>query len=141
MDELIVRRTIAAGAERLFDAWTDPRQLREWWGPEGVECPEAHVDLRVGGGYRIANRLPDGVILWISGEFEIIERPTRLVYTWRVGDQKTSERVTVSFDRRGRDTEVVVRHERIADAAARRQHEAGWVGCLDGLAAHAGRTP
>jgi len=134
MEELVVRRSIKATPERLFDAWTDPGQLVKWWGPEGVECPEAQVDLRVGGAYRIANRLPDGTILWIAGEFEVIERPAHLAYTWRVGEQKESERVTVSFQKKGKGTEVVVRHERIATKAAKHQHGAGWVGCLHGLA-------
>jgi uncharacterized protein YndB with AHSA1/START domain len=41
----------------------------------------------------------------------------------------------VHFDPIGDDTLVVVVHERIGDETARRGHEAGWVGCLDGLAA------
>ena len=138
MEELIVRHTIRATPERLFDAWTDARQLREWWGPEGIECTEAHVDLRVGGAFRIGNRMPDGNVLFISGEFEVVERPTRLSFTWRVGDDRHVERVTVSFDGQGDKTDVVVRHTRILDAARRDQHQAGWAGCLKGLAAYAG---
>ena len=53
---LVVRKWIRATPERSFDAWTTPLALRKWWGPEGVECTEAEVDLRVGGHYRIANR-------------------------------------------------------------------------------------
>jgi uncharacterized protein YndB with AHSA1/START domain len=131
---LIVRRSIRASAERIFDAWTQPKHLKQWWGPKSVECTDAEVDLRVGGGYRIANQLPDGKILWISGEFEVIERPHRLVYTWRVGDAAVAaERVTVTFEAHGEATEVIVAHERIPTEAMRDMHEQGWVGCLDGL--------
>jgi uncharacterized protein YndB with AHSA1/START domain len=131
---LIVRRTIRASPERLFDAWTQPALLRQWWGPESVICSDAQVDLEVGGRYRIANRFPDGSTVWISGEFEAIERPNRLVYTWRVGSAAAAaERVTVSFEARGTSTDVVVTHERIPDPATRDQHEHGWRGCLDGL--------
>src|ERR1700683_2487591 len=79
---LVVRRTIRATADRLFEAWTRPAQLKQWWGPEEVECVDAEIDLRLGGRYRIANRLPNGKILWIAGVFEVIEPPHRLVYTW-----------------------------------------------------------
>jgi uncharacterized protein YndB with AHSA1/START domain len=131
---LIVRRSIRASPERIFDAWTEPKHLRQWWGPKSVECVDAEVDLRVGGHYRIANQFPDGKILWISGEFEAIERPHRLVYTWRVGaEQATVERVTVTFEARGEATEIIVMHERIPTEAMRDMHEQGWVGCLDGL--------
>jgi uncharacterized protein YndB with AHSA1/START domain len=131
---LIVRRSIRASPERLFEVWTQPKHLKSWWGPASVECIDAEVDLRVGGHYRIANQFPDGKILWISGEFETVERPHRLVYTWRVGDaEAAAERVTVTFEARGEETEVIVAHERIPTQTMRDMHEQGWVGCLDGL--------
>jgi uncharacterized protein YndB with AHSA1/START domain len=134
MNELTIRRSIAAPPDRLFEAWTTPALLQQWWGPTGVRCIAAEVDLRVGGAYRIGNLLPDGRTLWISGEFELVEPPHRLVYSWRVGEEPVS-RVTVSFVAAGaRSTEVVVHHERIHAAAIRDDHERGWVGCLDGLA-------
>lgn len=132
---LTVRRTIRASAERLFEAWTQPEQLKKWWGPASVECIDAKVDLRVGGRYRIANQFPDGKVLWIVGEFESIERPKKLVYTWRLeSTEGLPERVTVTFEARGAETEVVVTHERIPTKGMRDMHEQGWIGCLDGLA-------
>ena len=138
MTPLIVRRTIRATPEVLFAAWTQPSQLIQWWGPAGVDCVDAQVDLRVGGVYRIANRFSDGRVVWISGEFESIEPPHRLVYTWQLEPNANApERVTVRFEAHGDATEVVIHHERIADPEARRGHELGWSGCLDGLAEYA----
>jgi len=135
---LVVRRIIAATPERLFDAWTMPEHLIRWWGPRGVTCPQADIDLRVGGSYRIANRLASGEILHIAGEFQQIERPRQLVYTWRMEPaQAPAEIVTVLFEPSGAGTEVSVIHERIADASAFEGHRAGWHGCLDGLVAYA----
>lgn len=132
---LVVRRTIRASAARLFEAWTQPAQLRHWWGPEGVVCIEAAVDLRVGGRYRIANRLPDGKVLWIVGEFEIIEAPYKLVYSWALEPASgPTERVTVQFRPQGDATEVIVTHEGVPSLAIRQRHEQGWDGCLGGLA-------
>jgi uncharacterized protein YndB with AHSA1/START domain len=135
---LVVRRTIPATAEFLFRAWTQPLRLKEWWGPSGVKCVEAHIDLRVGGQYRIANQFPDGKMIWITGEYEQIEAPHKLVYTWRVEEVSgPSERVTVEFNQGDLETEVVLTHERIAEARVREQHNAGWRGCLDGLVEYA----
>ncbi|MEQ8697406.1 MAG: SRPBCC domain-containing protein [Bauldia litoralis] len=131
---LVVRRTIRASPERLFAAWTQPEHLMRWWGPGPVTCPEAEIDLRVGGRYRLANRMPDGRVDWISGVFEVVEPPSRLVYSWRIGASAAApERVTVRFEPRGEETEVVIHHERIATPEARRTHRQGWEGCLDGL--------
>lgn len=134
---LTVRRVIAAPPARLFEAWTQPALLRAWWGPRDVRCIAADVDLRVGGAYRLGNQLPDGRVVWITGAFESIERPHRLVYSWQIGDEPVS-RVTVQFAPFDRDrTEVTVSHERIASSAMRDDHARGWGGCLEGLAAWA----
>jgi uncharacterized protein YndB with AHSA1/START domain len=132
---LVTRRTIRAPAARLFDAWTQPDQLRAWWGPRPVTCSGAEVDLRAGGRYRIDNLLPDGRTLIIEGEFHVVEPPHKLVYTWRAGEDQVS-RVTVRFEPRGDATEVIVLHEQIADERVRESHEGGWKGCLDGLERH-----
>lgn len=132
---LLVRRTINAPVERVFAAWTQPEHLEKWWGPAGVTCSEAEVDLRVGGAIRIANTLPDGSTLWIEGTFEHVEPPTELVYTWLVGGgiHGAASRVRVRFEPKGQATEVIVQHDRIDGKATRDNHEAGWIGCLDGL--------
>ena len=131
---LVVRQTVKAAPAEVFAAWTDPERLRQWWGPEGVACIGAEMELRVGGGYRIGNRFPDGKVIWLAGHFETIERPRLLVYSWGVEPAPASERVTVRFEARDGGTEVVVTHEHIPDAATRDMHRRGWEGCLKGLA-------
>ena len=135
---LVVRRTIRASPTRLFEAWTTPELLVQWWGPKGVRCSHAEIDLRVGGQLRIANELPDGRTLWILGELLELVPGVRLVYTWRTEPARpeagVEERVTVRFEARGDDeTEVIVVHERIADEQTRSGHALGWEGCLAGL--------
>ena len=114
---LIVRRTIKADVARVFDAWTRPEHLRRWWGPAPVTCSGAEVDLRVGGHYRIDNLLPDGTVLRIVGEFEVVDPPNRLVYSWQIEPAASApgeaSRVTVRFEPRNGGTEVIIVHERI----------------------------
>jgi uncharacterized protein YndB with AHSA1/START domain len=133
-------RVVRVSPERAFAVWTEPDQIVRWWGPAGVTCPEAHIDLRVGGEYRIANQFADGRVVWIHGTFEAIDRPRSLIYSWHVdGEQHTSagERVTVRFEPLGEGaTEIVVIHERVRDAERRESHAIGWAGCLDGFVAH-----
>ena len=131
---LRIQRLIPASPERVFEAWTNPDELKKWWGPGVVRCPSAEVDLRVGGRFRIANELPDGTVLWIGGEFEAIERPRLLIYTWIVETASpTTERVTVKFEVVDQGTEIILDHELIQTPAIRDDHQRGWFGCLDGL--------
>lgn len=133
---LRVSRNIRADADTLFRAWTDPQALMHWWRQEGDgwAFAEASVDLRVGGRYRLGMTGPDGKTHVAVGVYREVQRPVRLVFTWewedpasRVGDTL----VTVEFKNAGgNQTEVVVTHERFADAPRRGRHEQGWTGLL-----------
>jgi uncharacterized protein YndB with AHSA1/START domain len=135
--KLVVCKIILASPERVFAAWTQPEQLKQWWGPESVTCIAAEVDLRVGGRYRIGNRFPDGSVVWITGKFHLIEPPHKLIYSWQAGTGSDEELVTVSFHpTKDGNTEVTITHERIPDRRARDSHQQGWLGCLGKLAAY-----
>ena len=49
---LEIRRVIKAPRDRVYAAWTDPAQLKEWWGPESVRTRNLVADPSVGGKYR-----------------------------------------------------------------------------------------
>ncbi len=136
---LVVRRTINASPQKLFEAWTQPEQLQGWWGPRSARCAGVELDLRVGGAYRITHEFEDGRTVWIEGEFQVISPPSKLVYTWRVRpsevDSADPEVVTVRFEPKGDGAEVIVIHERIVDESVRTKHAQGWDDCLDGLEA------
>ena len=135
---LVTRRLIPASPERLFEAWTSPALLRQWWGPPGGRCTNAIVEPVVGGTYRLDNTLADGSAVVISGQFTLIYAPRRLAYTWQVrpGPDR-SELVTVTFDACDAGTEVTVEHVQIPDEHSKTGHAAGWAACLDRLAAYA----
>jgi uncharacterized protein YndB with AHSA1/START domain len=50
--EIVLARVIDAPRESVFDAWTDPEQLAEWFGPRGLRIETHEVDIRVGGVWR-----------------------------------------------------------------------------------------
>jgi uncharacterized protein YndB with AHSA1/START domain len=134
---LNLRRTFKAPRETVFRAWTDPEELKKWWGPEGYATPSAEVELRVGGKYRLGMRkLPDGEIFYLSGFYREVRPPDRLVYTWRweAEPDMGETLVTVEFREAGDSTEVVLTHEFFPTEKARNEHDRGWNGCLDRLA-------
>ncbi len=134
---LNLKRTFKAPREKVFRAWTDPEELKKWWGPEGYSTPSAEVDLRVGGKYRFGMmKLPDGEIFYLSGTYREVRPPERLVYTWLwEGNPERGETlVIVEFRDLGTTTEVILTHERFPDEKVRDDHNKGWNGCLDRLA-------
>jgi uncharacterized protein YndB with AHSA1/START domain len=134
--ELTLSRIIRAPREEIFAALTDPKLLVQWWGPGAVSCPEAEVDLREGGEYRLANLETDGSMIWISGRFERVRRPEELVYTWSISTIPGAPTlVRVRFLPHPDGTELVLKHERFAVEAARHMHIQGWGACIDKLEA------
>ena len=134
---LQLRRTFAAPREKVFRAWTDPQELKKWFGPEGYSTPIAEVDLRAGGKYRLGMmKLPQGEVLYVVGTYREIRPPEKLVYTWSWEAQPElgETLVTVEFRDLGRSTEVMLTHELFPNEKARQQHEKGWSSILDKLA-------
>jgi uncharacterized protein YndB with AHSA1/START domain len=60
--ELIFERSYAAPIATVWDAWTRPEMLREWWGPEHTTVTDCEVDLRT--------RLAYDARSWTEGEEE-----------------------------------------------------------------------
>lgn len=133
---LSVVRLLEAPRAKVFKAWTDPRELRKWWGPEGYSCPSAEVDLRVGGRYRLGFQSEGGDPFHVGGVYREIVRPAKLVFSWKwEGGESDSEEtvVTVHFREAVGGTEIEIVHEMFATAKSRNSHKQGWTGCLDKL--------
>ncbi len=129
---VVVRRTISASAEDLFDAWLDAEALATWMRPGTIESTVASVDAREGGTYEITMKAETGPILH-KGVYQLIDRPKRLVFTWlSPHTEQRHTRVTVDFVRMGNRTEVIVTHEQLPESEMS-SHTNGWTSALEHL--------
>jgi uncharacterized protein YndB with AHSA1/START domain len=133
---LQLEKTLAAPSERVFAACVEAEKLAEWWGPTGFTSPEMQLDVREGGRYRITMQPPEGEAFHLRGEFREIEAPRRLVYTfvWEEPDPDDQETVvTLTFERAGARTCLVLDQGPFKTAARHELHRAGWTESLDRL--------
>jgi uncharacterized protein YndB with AHSA1/START domain len=88
--ETVVRltRVLDAPRERVFAAWTEARQLEQWFGPQGVTLHSCETDPRPGGRFRICMRSPQGKDYWVRGVYREIMPPERLVIVCTAHDEK-----------------------------------------------------
>lgn len=134
---LELQQIIPAPREKVFAAWTDPEQLKKWFGPnEAFKVPSVLIDLKVGGIYRIEMLAPDGSTHTAHGEYLEILPPEKLVFTW--GWEGNAEfpkntRVTVKFIAKGDTTEIQLSHELLPSVDSKRLHGEGWTGSLQRL--------
>jgi uncharacterized protein YndB with AHSA1/START domain len=76
--EIMIVRRFDAPADLVFDVWTTPEHVRNWWGWETDQMRVCEIDLRVGGTYRFVAGQDDREVAF-SGVYREIERPNRLV--------------------------------------------------------------
>jgi uncharacterized protein YndB with AHSA1/START domain len=128
---LSITRVFPASPEQVWQAWTDPRGLKQWFGPDAGEVTVAKTDVRVGGRFHIVFHTLDGEEHDVGGTYREVRRPHKLVFTWAW--KSTPEReslVTLTFRASGEETEFNMLHEQFFDAAARDRHETGWTGAI-----------
>jgi uncharacterized protein YndB with AHSA1/START domain len=138
---LTLKRRIKAPPQKVYDAWTQPEKMIQWWGvgamvggKGGGKTPIAETDLRIGGRFRVQFWSQDGDHNSASGEYREIVPGEKLVFSWSW--QSTSERVsqvTLTFKPDGDATMLTLLHEMFFDEKARDSHIRGWTAALDNL--------
>ena len=99
-NEVVFERILNASPETVWQAWTRPEMIREWWGPYGVSIPACDMDLRPGG--RIYLVMDAGEAMgpfkgtrWpMEGTFSVVEPNSKLSYrtiAWTEGRKETTE--------------------------------------------------
>lgn len=97
-NELKLTRVYDAPASVVWDAWTDPLQVAQWWGPRGFTLTTHSKDLRPGGHWHYTMHGPDGTDYENRTFYHEVEEGAKLVYDHGAGDDRPPLfRVTVLF--------------------------------------------
>lgn len=86
---IVVTRIIDAPIEEVWNAWTNPEAVMQWWGPDDFSCPSAKIDLKVGGKYVFCMRAPafmGGGDSYTAGTYSKIEPNKLLEFTQGLSD-------------------------------------------------------
>lgn len=137
--ELTLTRILDAPRELVFKAWTDPKLIQQWWGPNGVINPVCEFDPRPGGKINIVMEAgpelgPFKGQQWpMVGEVKEINRPAKLVYTATAimgGKPVLEHLVTVTFaeteDKTTVNVHIVVTKTTMEAGPALSGMEQGW---------------
>jgi uncharacterized protein YndB with AHSA1/START domain len=134
---LEIKRFINAPRDRVYAAWTDPAQMKQWWGPEGVRTRSFTADARIGGKYRWDLCNLEGEEMTVHGEYRELIPGKKIVFTWKWDDDEawrnTSSVVTVELSDRDGGTELRLIHEKLPSEESRDRHTEGWKSVLEKL--------
>jgi uncharacterized protein YndB with AHSA1/START domain len=77
---MVIQQRFAAPVERVWNAWVDAEQVKQWWGPQGLSAPVATMDVREGGTSLVCMRSPDGHELYNTWTYERVVPHQRLEF-------------------------------------------------------------
>jgi len=80
VNPFVISREFDAPRERVWQAWTEPERLQQWFSPKGFSVIAAKLDLRSGGTYHYGMRMADGKEVWGKWLIREVKRPERLVF-------------------------------------------------------------
>jgi uncharacterized protein YndB with AHSA1/START domain len=108
---MIGTRILDAPRALVFEMWTDPRHLAQWWGPNGFTTTTSAFDMRPGGVWHFVIHGPDGRDYENRITFEEVVRPERIVYRHGGGGdvEPVQFRTTVTFEDLGGKTRLTMR--------------------------------
>ncbi|MEA2976671.1 MAG: hypothetical protein QOF19_2191 [Alphaproteobacteria bacterium] len=108
---IIGMRVFDAPRELVWSAWTDPKHLAQWWGPNGFTTTTSTFDMRPGGVWRFVMHGPDGRDYQNRITFDEIVKPERIVYRHDGGEdvEPVQFTQTVTFEDLGGKTKLTWR--------------------------------
>jgi uncharacterized protein YndB with AHSA1/START domain len=141
--ELVLTRVFDAPRKLVFKAWTDPKCVAVWWGPHQFTNAVCELDARPGGAIRIHMRAPTGIVYPMTGVFQEVIEPKRIVFTSAALDDKGNPMfevlTTVTFLEQGGKTKQIMRARVIKMTPLAAPYiagmEQGWTQSLERLAA------
>jgi uncharacterized protein YndB with AHSA1/START domain len=141
MTKAVLVRRIAARPAIVFEALVTADGIASWWGPADEPAISAVVDTQANRRFRVRFRTADGREHECSGEFLEIDRPTRVVLSWRWSDGGEPDEVAahnasrVEFRLRAIDTgtELTLIHSALTTEVSAHSHAGGWGGALEKL--------
>jgi len=110
--EIVITRVFDAPRELIWNAWTDPKQVVQWWGPRGFTMTIHQMDVRPGGVRNNTMHGPDGTDYPSQSVFIEVVKPERIVYSMsggKKGDPAHHFEATWTFEAQGDKTKLTLR--------------------------------
>jgi len=96
--ELVISRLLDAPREMVWAAWTDPKQVVKWWGPNGFTTTTHERNVAPGGTWRFIMHGPDGTDYPNLVTYLVVQKPGKLVYAHGSGTGAVDFYTTVTFE-------------------------------------------
>lgn len=130
---LTLKKRLPVPPEVVFDAWTTPEHMENWFSPAMMPASVPKLELRVGGEFRVDMHGEEKDYVH-TGKYIEIDRPRKLVFSWfSESTQQKETVVTLELQADGDGTLLSLTHERFPTEESRDAHRGGWSEIVDRL--------
>ncbi|MEP3386625.1 MAG: SRPBCC domain-containing protein [Reichenbachiella sp.] len=123
---LTLERTFNAPISLVWEAWTKPEHIAQWWGPEGMETKVNKHDFRVGGEWEYAMTMPDGNVFIAEGIYTAIVEMERICSTADFKPMTEGVEIQAYFEADGEQTKFTFKCIHATEEYCKQQEEMGF---------------
>ncbi len=137
---VVIKRTLKAPRKLVWEAWTQPEHIANWWGPTGMETKIVMHDFQVGGKWEYTMKMPDGNDFIANGEYLQIVDMELIETTANFKPMTAGVTLVILLKDQGDDTEFTFKVIHPTVAYRKQQEEMGiyngWGSTFDRLEDH-----
>ncbi len=123
---LIIKRTFSAPIKLVWEAWTQPKHIANWWGPKGMEVKIIEHNFNVGGRWKYVMMMPNGQEFSSDGVYSEIVPLKKIVTTANFRPMTEGVEIEALFEENGKKTNHTIRVFHDTEEYAKQQEKMGF---------------
>jgi uncharacterized protein YndB with AHSA1/START domain len=134
---LTIKRTFNAPINIVWQAWSNPEYISQWWGPNGMQVNIVQHNFIAGGSWQYSMPMPDGKEFISEGVYSEINKPNKIVTTANFKPMTEGVTMEMLFEEVGEQTHFTFNVHHITEEYCKQQEEMGffngWGSVFEGL--------
>lgn len=104
---LSLKKTLDAPIELVWEAWTQPEHIAQWWGPKGMKVNVIEHNFKIGGKWKYAMAMPDGREFSSDGVYSEIVELEKIVSSANFRPMTEGVEIRALFEKNGDKTNFI----------------------------------
>lgn len=123
---LSIKKVFNAPIKLVWEAWTNPDHVIQWWAPKGMKINVMQHNFKVGGKWKYSMPMPDGNMFISEGKYLEIEPQNKIVTTADFKPMTEGVELHVVFEADGDKTKFTFSVVHATEDYAKQQEQMGF---------------
>lgn len=123
---LTIKKTFNAPVEIVWEAWTQPKHVAQWWAPKGMKVTVVEHHFKVGGTWKYTMPMPDGSEFISEGVYSLIEEFKKIFSSANFRPMTEGVETQTFFEKDGDQTHFTFNCIHPTEAYCKQQEQMGF---------------